>query len=367
MALAQSNALRIVHPCHGAILRDCDGQRRGETLLVTVCGTAPPGWRVIVGGREARRAGELFFCPVEISGTQATIRAEATRRGHRLQAQATVFWDRNSCRRYRLSLDDNIIFLKNLARNARHYKSLFDDPYLAFWHDLHQRYGTKVHINIYYRTEGFDLSEMPAKFRGQWRDNAHWLRLSFHALQDQPPRPYLDAPAEKLLRDFDMVCEQIVRFAGEELLSPFTTIHWGEATREACRALRKRGVVGLAGYFQLRNEKPAVAYYLDAETTKYLSSHDYWKDVEEDLWFITHDLVMNAATPEEIPQILSWKAADPRTEHVMEVMIHEQYFWPEHPLHLPDFKERVIAAVSWLSENNYLPVFYEEGFLGARQ
>ena len=57
-----------------------------------------------------------------------------------------------------------------------------------------------------------------------------------------------------------MVKEQIRRFAGDELMGPVTTLHWGEATVEGCRALRDSGYTALAGYFmneiQMRTNIP---------------------------------------------------------------------------------------------------------------
>ena len=40
-------------------------------------------------------------------------------------------------RGYRLSVDDNIWFLRNIA-NHPEYTSLFDDPYLRLYKDIHE-------------------------------------------------------------------------------------------------------------------------------------------------------------------------------------------------------------------------------------
>ena len=88
------------------------------------------------------------------------------------------WWDKNSFPHYRLSPDDNIFFLRDIARNVDCYTSIFDNQYLAFFQEMHRRFGTKTHFNLYYRTEDFDLSQMPDKFRREWEDNADWIRLS---------------------------------------------------------------------------------------------------------------------------------------------------------------------------------------------
>ena len=245
--------------------------------------------------------------------------------------------------RYRFSLDDNILFLRDLARSDA--RSLFEHPYLAFWQRMHREYGTKVHINLYLECPGFHLSQFPARFRGEWQENADWLQLSFHARADKPDKPYLQAPSHQVVADCDAVCNEILRFAGEELLSPFTTIHWAEATREACRALRQRGVRGLVGIFlpdgindvarwraeragdtEGRTCRPRRAEHRllpDAAQCAYLRGHDYWHDPTEDLFFITHDLVVNSVGTEEVVPFLEDVAADPHRGEVIELIVHE--------------------------------------------
>ena len=48
------------------------------------------------------------------------------------------------------TVDDN--FLKELTEG--NYNSIFDHPYLALYRRLHERYGLKVQLNLFYRTEG---------------------------------------------------------------------------------------------------------------------------------------------------------------------------------------------------------------------
>jgi len=62
---------------------------------------------------------------------------------------------------------------------------------------MHRKYGTKIHHNLYYQTAGFNLSQMPAKFRAEWQQNADWLRLTFHARANEPDRPYVHSSARR--------------------------------------------------------------------------------------------------------------------------------------------------------------------------
>ncbi|MBI4873687.1 MAG: hypothetical protein HY822_03525, partial [Acidobacteria bacterium] len=246
---------------------------------------------------------------------------------------------------YRFSTDDNIWFLRDIARNADRYQSIFDNPYLAMWRDLHRKYGTKFHHNLYYQTDGFNLSQMPGKFRSEWQRNSDWMRLSFHALANDPDRPYVHASAEQITRDYRLVVREIERFAGQEVLHPVTTVHWGETTLAAARALRREGIRILAGYFDVRNDLPSVSYYLPLPRMRYLMGHDYWKDTREDMIFVRHDIVINTVPLAGIDAYLDRIAADPNQSQIMELMIHEQYFYPDYRSYEPDYRERVEKAI----------------------
>lgn len=109
---------------------------------------------------------------------------------------------------YRLSLDDNTWFLQDLARNVDRYQSMFDNPYLGFFREVHTCYGTKVHANIYFEClehGGFRFTEMPDRYRAEWAANADWLHLSLHARADKPDEPYIRASYDQARSD----CEQV--------------------------------------------------------------------------------------------------------------------------------------------------------------
>ena len=360
----EQSSVRFAQPVDGDILNRHDGVPVPGGLEIEVRGQAA-GAPVSVNGGPMRSEEGVFSGRVVLREHETRLCARAEDIG---ECGITVLWDRSSYPRYRFSVDDNIQFLKDLAVNASRCASLFDNWYLAFWRQMHERYGARIQLNIYYATDqrDFNLSQMPERYRDEWQANADWLRLTFHAYADKPDRPYLHATYEEIERDYLLVTREIERFAGPELLSPFTTVHWGEAPLEACRALRGHGIVGLAGYFLFSGEEPVVSYYLDAEQTRHLSGRDYWKDTREDILFIRHDQVCNTMPLAEIVPHLEKVVADPHQSEVLELMVHEQYFCPFLPHYLPDVGQRVEQAIAWVTERGYRPVFYEEGFLGAQ-
>ncbi|MCW5979934.1 MAG: hypothetical protein KIT09_17770 [Bryobacteraceae bacterium] len=354
-------AVRITEPPDGAILNRHDGEVTPAGLKITVKGVCGPEAAVRVNGVAARVGNGLFEAPVTLKDRETRLVAEAA--GAR--DTRTILWDRDSFPRYRFSTDDNIWFLRDIARNAGRYGSIFENPYLAMWRGMREKYGARIHFNIYYETDGFNLSMMPDKYKPEWQANQDWIRLTFHARANDPDRPYIHASGEKVGEDYRLVTREIERFAGKQLLSPATTVHWGETTLDGARALRKEGIKILAGYFRLQDGRPSVSYYLPLEQVRYLMGRDYWKDTREDLIFIRHDIVINTVPLDQIDAWLERIAADPHQSEVMELMIHEQYFYPDYVAYEPDYRERVERAIQWVTRRGYKSVFYEEGFLGA--
>lgn len=361
-----TDTLQIEFPKDGDILRHTDGKQDRTSLTVEVTGICPPGSPVKVNGRPATVDGDRFSAPVRLTTFQTTIMACTGPSPGAPHDTVRVLWDRNCFRRYRYSTDDNIWFLQDLHENEGVYSSLFENPYLALWKRLHDRYGLTVQHNIYWETEGFNLSMLSDRYKSEWRDNADWLKLAFHARANDPALPYEHAGYEQTARDYEDIITEIIRFAGDEVLTAFTTIHWGRATVEACRALRDRGIRGFGcPYPENWDIQPPIAYYLNDNQIAVGGRRDYWWDPEEDLLFITYDLCCNHHQAPDFPGILAERADNPNHSQVMEVMIHEQYFYPHYTSHLPDFEERVETCVRWLTEHGYRSVQHDDGFLGA--
>ncbi len=356
-------APELTFPADGDVLTRHDGRETADALEVTVTGTAPEGEPVTVNGAAARRDGAAFACAVSLSARESVITAESG--GER--SVARVFWNKGSRKRYRFSVDDNIQFLKDLGSDPAAYPSLFDHWYLAFWREMHETFGTKIHINIYYQTDGFDLTQMPDTWRGEWRANAGWLHLSFHALQDKPDRPYRNAGYGQIAHDYDLVTGHIRRFAGNEVLGNTTTIHWAECPKAGVAALRDRGIENLIGLFGVHGGVCTTGYYLDPELCARCDSRPAWHDYETGVTFIPCAMVVNSFSVEEIVPLLEKRAASPHTGELVELLIHEQYFREELDLHQPTVKDKVRAALQWVTDNGYEPVFWSDGFLGVQE
>jgi hypothetical protein len=348
----------ILSPLDGDMLNERDGSTVDGCLLTQVRVSAPPCSVIQINGTEAVNMNGEYSSEIRLHDYRNTIEVFEKTSGYR--ENITVYWLKNYAGKYRLSLDDNIWFLKDIAFNANKYRSIFENPYLGFLKRVYNEFGTKIHINIYYMTEGFNLSQMPSKYKKEWKENAEWLKLSFHALQNEPDKPYTNAGYEEMRRDCKMVMEQVSRFAGEELMGPVTTLHWGEATVEGCRALRDLGYKCQAGDFNVDNDLPPVSYYLDVEKRRHINRRFIWKDNREDIIFTRCAIVINCHKLKGIRGFLDEILKDPHKSGYMDLLIHEQYFYPNYIAYQSDYREKVLTSVRWAVEKGYKPAFLSE-------
>ncbi|MCL4203878.1 MAG: hypothetical protein KJ000_15355 [Pirellulaceae bacterium] len=358
--------IEIEYPYHGAVLNRRHGLQSADGLTIDVRGRAWAGALVTINGVAADHEGDRFRASLVLRDKETDLVAVAENAAGRQEARVRVVWDRHSEPRYRFSIDDNSFFLRDIFQKG--YDSLFDCWYLKMLRDLNRKYGAKFSVNIYYTTgDDFRLPQFPDRYRGEWRDNSEWLKLAFHAHADKPDRPYQDAPPEKLLADLDQVAEQILRFAGPEAYAPPTVIHWGMTRQSALQPLTTRGVKALSGYFRQMNGVWDVNYRFGDEISEYLSRHDAWKDFDSGIVFSRVDIVGNSVPLDRIVSTLEPQIKDPDTAEILDLFTHEQYFWPFYRNYLPDHPQRLDAAIRWVTDHGYKPVFFHEGFLGGRE
>ena len=253
-------------------------------------------------------------------------------------------------RRFIFTVDDNAIFLEALAKETP--ESIFDNPYLAMYKRLHEQFGLKVQLNLFYERASFNLSEMPDRYRPEWRANAHWLKLSFHSRLENV-KPYIDSDYCEVYRDATAVNGEILRFAGEGSLAKTTTLHYCRATEEGLRALSDLGITGLLGLYGRE----------DSPRTSYQSSEADSKIIREGatvncggISYAGIDIILNKFETEEILRALD--SLDGRA--LIKVMIHEQYFYPDYKAYQSDFEEKLGATFAKLADMGYESAFFEE-------
>ncbi len=143
-------------------------------------------------------------------------------------------------------IDDVIWVFRDLARMKP--ASLFGTPFMSMLKENHDKYGLTVQLNIFYRTDffygddEFTLADMPDTYKAEFEANSDWLRLAFHAKQEFPDYPYVNATYQDVANNYNAVVNEIKRFAGEKSVANILVPHWLPVSREGCLALRDCGV-----------------------------------------------------------------------------------------------------------------------------
>jgi hypothetical protein len=131
------------------------------------------------------------------------------------------------------------------------------------------------------------------------------------------------------------------------------------------KPLVERGVRVMRGYFNNKSGKWDINCGLDDVRSDYISRHGVLKDFDSGLIFSRVDMVCNNTILDKIVPTLELTQLDPNYSEVIDLMTHEQHFWPFYHAHRPDHFERLDKTFRWVTEHGYKPVFFHEGFLGA--
>ena len=110
--------LKIEQPFHGAVLNHRHGRPTADGLTIQVAGSAPLGDRVTVGGQPAKRTGTAFSAEVLLREHETDIVAVCEGSQRRGEHRVRVVWDKHSEPRYRFAIDDNVFFLRDIAKKG---------------------------------------------------------------------------------------------------------------------------------------------------------------------------------------------------------------------------------------------------------
>ena len=362
----------FIFPIDGDFINERDGVLVDGCIELAVRVASATRCRVEINGTVAKEENEYYTATLLVKPGANLLSAKNVTDG--TNAEILIYYVPNTTGKYRISSDDNILFLADITENKDKYTSIFDNPYLAIYKKAHDLYGAKVHLNVFYSLDraaaeffsgdhpDFDLSMVTDKYKSEWEANSDWLKLSFHARAEMPDKPYKYASAETITRDFLDVRREVIRFAGEGAFSgDVTTVHWGEANPECVSALRELGHKALTGYFKLDEDgEPLVAYYAPISLCEHVGERDFWRDNELGMTFGRIDRVTNIGTLDEIMTDMQSIINHPHRGGFVSIMIHEQYFHEDYFNHLPDFAERILEPARLLFEHGYQGSFIKE-------
>lgn len=346
------------------MLSDAAGEKTDKGLKINCILNATAGKKISINGVPCIYYSSSYTAEVYLTGFKNELVARDEETG--LTAKITVYYLKNANKKYRFSLDDNIWFLQNIAKNQNVYKSIFEDPYLTMLKTMHDRHGTKFHVNIYYECPehgGFNLTQMPDKYKEEWKANSDWLRLSPHANADKPDKPYISATYEQTKFEFGRIYDEIRRFAGEEACaSTVTTVHWGCATDEAVRALRDIGVRAMVASYNNNNPSGVeIKMHLDAEKCSILNNYGMYYDEDFDVVMFKYSrAALQHSDLSIVPTNCEYFAKSMPLYTFFELCVHEQYFYEDYEIYMPDYYDRLESGIKWCKEHGYEPAFASE-------
>ena len=247
------------------------------------------------------------------------------------------------------TVDDNIRFLKELTEGS--YQSIFEHPYLSMYRRLHEKFGLKIQLNLFYRMGEFDLSQMSDRYYEEWKSNSDWLKLSFHSDLENV-KPYVEAGYDEVFTDCKRTNEEICRFASPSALANTTTIHYCLLTDDGRKAVVDNGVCGLLGLFGTEDD-PRTSYGLGEREARRIRNGEVVRGGK--LSFASIDIILNLFSIDEILEKLEYLKG--RSD--IRVMIHEQYFYSDYKSYQPEFEKKLEATFHFLLTHEYVSEFFE--------
>ena len=300
--------------------------------------------------------------------------------------------------------DDAIWALRDVTRQRP--KSAFDHPFFAVLKECHEKYGLKMQINLFYRTDffygmdEFSLKDVTDAYKAEFAAAADWLKFGFHSLQEFPDYPWINASYADVKKLFGMIHGEVVRFAGERSFARACVPHWCPMSREGVRALKDCGIklmecsVGPRYAFDgkaerlpyghafrlLQNRQPETGFYWresrnaaisasicsynhisEEQTRKTELSLNYIYDRASGMSFkhlFCDGPCLNLVDAKTLREDIAKLIAEGR-EHLT-FSNHEQYFFKDYLAYQPEYPEKVRIMSKMMHDSGYRFVFLEE-------
>ncbi len=297
-------------------------------------------------------------------------------------------------------IDDVLWVFRDLTRQKP--ASLFDNDYMAVLKRAHDEYGLKIQLNAFYKTsfwygnDEFSLSEMTDDYKMEWEASSDWLKIGFHSKEEWPDYPYINADYDLVNDNFNLIKNEVIRFAGENSFAKSVLPHWAPMSREGIQALYDNGVrITYSTYGEkmeyvpgsmtlpyghefrlLHNRKKEAGVYHKVTRDKAVSTalcsynhipeEEYLsamgklktiKDKEIGMSYTPAIQVVLNLTPLEI---LEGEMSKYLGQEYLGTGTHEQYFYPDYYAYQPDYAERIYTMGRILKENGYEFIFAED-------
>jgi hypothetical protein len=71
-------------------------------------------------------------------------------------------------------------------------------------------------------------------------------------------------------------------------------------------------------------------------------------------------IVLDKTALDDIYPFLNELKEDPHRSGIIEMLIHEQYFYPHYRAYQPEYRDKILTAARWAAENEYEPAFWSD-------
>ncbi|MBM3223999.1 MAG: hypothetical protein FJZ47_09385 [Candidatus Tectomicrobia bacterium] len=202
---------------------------------------------------------------------------------------------------YHFSIDD--VFDALLDASDRQMP-LHAQPWFNFLAQVHERFGTQIHLYVFYQRWEHDrwrtLDELSPVVQDVLRRTS-WLHFGPHALDADTP-PYTQTLAAQMAA-FEAIYTAIAPFAPPPRRSPWVRLHYFSEAYELAAYFHAKGVTAL-----LSTDKPAVSYRLPPEARDLLGDQGF--ATYQGMTFIrshcrVETFVQEGATPAQVEAALA--------------------------------------------------------------
>ena len=298
-------------------------------------------------------------------------------------------------------IDDVIWPYRDIARDKP--ESIFDQILLSMLKEAHVKYGIKVVLNSFYRTdyyygdEDFSLADMPDTYKAEWEANSDWLKIAFHAKQEFPDYPHINIDYEDMKKMYARFKNEVIRFAGENTLSSAFNPHWSPVSKEGLKAMVEEGInicsvtVGDKKEYDgnpsnlpyghaarlLNNRKPESGVWYRGSLDKAISNSlcgynhistdestriKYTQDViyndEMDVYYkvFCNSGCLNLHALEDIEKAMQ----NALGQEYLCFATHEQYSYPDYFAYQPESRDKLMKACECVDKCGYEYIFVED-------
>ncbi len=299
-------------------------------------------------------------------------------------------------------IDDTIWALRDITRIRP--ASMFDTPFFNMLKTAHEKYALKVQLNLFYRTDSFYgnddfcLADVTDSYKSEWEGNSDWLKLAFHAKEEFPDYPHINATYDDLKAQYQAVENEVKRFAGEKTFTYATCAHWLPVSKEGVKALYDCGVRIMdctVGYTFELEEYPELAVpgqdsrlinnrtpearlramtpvpqdkfiplcsYNNLSVEQYnetIGTLKYINDEETNMKFKCFGGLFTCINNLDMKGIEENIGKQLGNEYIG-MVVHEQYFYKDYFNYQPDYAEKIYKMSEILASNGYEFFFVED-------